>query len=88
MLRTAVALPILGVVVTIAVTAMTGPLWLTLVAVAAGLLLGATALSLIPTTDEDWEVDGGADVRPLVPQRRPPGTGVPEQETGRLGEAA
>lgn len=68
MLRTASALAVLAVLV-IVVTAVTGPFGLTLVAVAAALLLGATVLSLLGTGEEDAKEDGADGWRPR-PGRR------------------
>jgi hypothetical protein len=87
MLRTVVVLLVLCLVGAVAGTALTGQFWLTLVAVAGALVLGATALSLVRMSDDE-EADGGADVRPLTPPRRLPGSAVTGKETDGLGRAA
>ena len=92
MLRTTVVLLVLCLITAIAGTAVTGLFWLSLVAVAAALVLGATALSLVRMPDdglvEGGEADGGADVRPLTLSRRLPGTTATARGTGDLGRAA
>ena len=52
---------------------VTGLFWLTLVALAVGLVMGAFAVSLRrPQADEELEpAVGGADVRTIRPHRRP-----------------
>lgn len=86
MLRTTVALLILCLVVAVVGTAVTGLFWPSLVAMAAALLLGAAALSLTRTPDDE-EADSVADVRPLVPSRRRPAAAVPGKGTGGLAKA-
>jgi hypothetical protein len=82
MLRTVVVLLILCLGGAVVGTAVTGQFWLTVVALAGALVLGATALSLVRMPD------GEADVRPLPPPRRLPGSTVTGRGTGVVGRAA
>ncbi len=92
MLRTVVVLLVLCLVGAVAGTAVTGQFWLSLVAMAGVLVLGATALSLVRVPDDadldDEEAGGGADVRPLAPPCRLPAATVTGKENGGLGRAA
>jgi hypothetical protein len=87
MLRTTVALLVLCLVAAVAGTAVTGQFWLSLVAMAGTLGLGATALSLVRPA-EDEEADGVADLLPLTPLRRSPATAVLANGAGRRERAA
>jgi hypothetical protein len=87
MLRTVVVLLVLCLVGAVVGTAVTGQFWLTVVALAGALVLGATALSLVRMPDDE-KADGGADVRPLVPSRPRPGAAAHEEGAGWLGRAA
>lgn len=86
MLRTVIALLVLAVVAVVA-TARTGPFWLTLVAGAAALVLGATVLSLLGTEEEDAD-DESAEVRPFVPPPARPSAGRARNGARRPGAAA
>ena len=92
MLRTTVVPLLLCLITAIAGTAVTGLCWLGLVAVAAALVLGATALSLVRMPDagpaDGEERHSGADVRPLDVSPELPRASATARGTGDLGRAA
>lgn len=83
MLRTVVASLVLCLALALGGTAATGRFWISLLAMAGALVLGATALCLARPADDEEEDGVAADVHPLARSRRLPGSAVPVQGRGR-----